>query len=44
MRTRTGSISISHFKKYVDVTKGMITARRLFETESIFLSLRQQVK
>jgi quinol monooxygenase YgiN len=29
-----------HFKKYVDVTKSMITARRLFETEPLSLSAK----
>ena len=29
-----------HFRKYVDVTKAMITARRLFETEPITLAVK----
>lgn len=33
-------IESPHFKKYVDVTKSMITARRLFETEPIGASAK----
>lgn len=33
-------IESPHFKKYVDVTKSMITARRLFETEPIAATLK----
>jgi quinol monooxygenase YgiN len=33
-------IESPHFKKYVDVTKSMITARRLFETEPLSLSTK----
>ena len=32
----------THFKKYVETTKPMIRARRLLETRSLFLGLRQR--
>ncbi|MCX8279168.1 putative quinol monooxygenase [Phyllobacterium sp. 0TCS1.6C] len=31
-----------HFRKYVDITKDMITSRKLFETDNFQLSARQR--
>ena len=33
-------IESPHFKKYVETTKAMITSRKLFETQPVFLALR----
>jgi quinol monooxygenase YgiN len=35
-------IESPHFRKYVETTKAMITSRKLFETQPLFLGLKQQ--
>lgn len=35
-------VNSPHFRKYVDATQSMITARKLFETRPLFLGLKQR--